>query len=178
MALAANQSVCIRCGQVRLTDTTGLYNEETNPGGYGAPNPAFGEADPYTAEFIPPGATEPVFTLDLNLNPPPFDDNGHLVYVMEPDQFGYTDNLKSGVWTLRVTMGTSVRTKKFLAVGEIEERIRKCICCGGVKHIDLDVKLRGAWRLFRCYKYDEAQDVIDQLYHDTASCCDCGCSDA
>lgn len=43
--LATNFSVAqaIGCASITLTDTTGLYNASTNPGGYGSPNPTYAD---------------------------------------------------------------------------------------------------------------------------------------
>jgi len=41
MALSVVITVTFSSTQVIVTDTTGNYNASTNPGGYGAPNPAF-----------------------------------------------------------------------------------------------------------------------------------------
>lgn len=175
MALEAKQSICIRCGDFQIVDNTGSYNDPDNVTGYGTPNADFGDTTPYTVSITPPKTTDPVFTLDMNSDPPAPDADGHYNYLVTQEQLGYEgqDDIPSGVWSLRVTFGTEVKDLTVLATGDIERRITKCICCSGVENTMLDYVLKGAMRLYKCHKLEEAQKVIDQLYRDTAACCGC-----
>lgn len=182
MALEVKQSVCVLCGDFRITDTTGTYDPATNPTGYGNPNAAFGDTTPYTIELTPPAGsgavfakTNGVFTLDMLDNPPSPDADGFYEYTVTAEQLGYEKSPASGVWTLTVTLGTDTKKIQYLAYGDIKSRIRACVCCAGIKHIGMYTRLKGAIELFNCFKAQEAQEVIDQLYRDTAECCDCGC---
>lgn len=175
MALENKQTICIQCGDVVITDTTGFYDEENNPGGYGDPNPDFGETTPYTAEIFAPKSETPAFTLDLNLNPPEPTDEGFFVYTVTKQQLGFEneEDIPSGVWVTKVTFGEQIKKYSTLAQGDISRRIANCICCEGEKNIKFDYDLKTAIRLFNCFKTDKAQDIIDRLYKDTAACCGC-----
>lgn len=175
MALEPKQTVCPLCGNVRLTEDTGIYDQTTNPGGYGGPNAAFGDTTPYTAAFTPPGGTTPIFTLDLYDNPPVPDADGFYIYNIPPSSLGGVDEIISGEWIIEITLGTTTTRKAMLATAEIERRIRTCVCCDSLKYLDLYYELMGAWRQHNCYKQEEAQAIITELYRRTAECCDCGC---
>lgn len=178
MAIVATQTVCIECNEVIVTETTGLYNATDNPGGYGTPNPDFGETTPYTIGFIPPKGTTVVYELDLNEDPPAPDADDNYVYpAITAADLGLaaTAAITSGVWTLVVTFGTEVKNKKLFAWGDINARINHCVCCGGwEKYGKLRLKLKGAMDEAKCFQFAQAQSIIDQLYRDTENCCgDC-----
>lgn len=175
--LNVQRSVCVECGTFVLKDTTGYYNETDNPGGYGTPNPAFGDATPYTVSLYAPKANEPAYTLDLNLEPPEPDAEGHYTYVVTKDMLGFVGKeLPSGIWKVVFTMGIAKDEQVFFADGDIKAKISKCICCSGPKNSVLMLDLMAAKELCKCFKYDEAQKLIDQLYRDAKNCCDCGCN--
>lgn len=175
MALESKQSVCIKCGDIHLTDTTGVYNNPDNLTGYGTPNEDFGDLTPYTAAFTSPKATTPVYTLDLYASPPTPDADDHYEYVITQEQLGYLDqpDIPSGVWEVLITIGFEEKLQRVFATGDIQRRITKCICCSGLSNLWLDYDLKGAIALFKCHKYEQAQKMMDQLYRDTAACCDC-----
>jgi len=178
MPLEPKQEFCIRCGDIHTKEVTGLYDPDDNPGGYGAPNPGFGDTTPYTVTFYAPGSSTPAFVLDLLDNPPTPDSDGHLSYVVTRQDLGFAtkDDIPSGIWKVVVLHGTIETKYTILAYGEISSMVNKCICCGGVKHLALDYQLKAALRLYKCRKNKEAQRAIDKLYKDTAACCDCGCN--
>lgn len=176
MALDPQQNICVLCGSFQLTEATGVYDQASNPGGYGGPNPAFGDTEPYTADFIPPNSTTSAYQLDLYSNPPVPDSEGHYVYPIPAEAMGYdsAEGVKSGVWYVDITLGTSTKRVAYLATGDIERRIRKCVCCSGKEKLSLWEDLLGAIRLHKdCLKYSEAQEMIDELYRKTADCCGC-----
>lgn len=175
MAVDAKQSVCILCGDFQITDVTGPFNDPDNLTGYGAPNAEFGTTIPYTAAITAPKATTPAYTLDLNAAPPLPDSEGHYEYIVSQEDLGFEgqDDIPSGVWTVDIEFGGVRKSLKLLAFGDIKSKIRKCICCDGVKNIWLHMTMKGAEALFACNKFDEAQKVIDQLYRDTKACCGC-----
>ena len=175
MALEVQQSICILCGEFRIADITGTYDVTTNPGGYGTPNPDFGDTTPYTVDLYPPKATVPAYTLDLLSNPPDPDAKGHYNYVVTAADLGYKEQVLSGAWKVVVTHGATVTKRWILATGEIEARVTKCICCDCASHTQLHLDLVAIERLFRCYKVEKAQAMMEQLYRDTDECC--GCSD-
>lgn len=174
MALERKISICIACGEIVIEDTTGVYDADTNPGGYGGPNPDFADATAYTVAVYAPGATEPAATLDLLLSPPAPDADGHYVYTLTAAQLGFTEQeIVSGVWSVDVTWNTEVEKRKVLAMGDIMRKIRKCICCNSKKHTWMNLELKAAAAQHRCFKHDKAQKTIDRLYRAVAKCCDC-----
>lgn len=175
MALEAKQSACVKCGNFHITDKTGPYSNPGNLTGYGTPNAAFGATTPYTVALTPPKGTSPLFTLDLTLAPPPPDDDGCYEYIVTKEQLGYLDqpDIPSGVWEVLITFGTEEKVQRVFATGDIERRITKCVCCSGADNVWLDYELKGAVRMFKCHKYEQAQKMMDQLYRDTAKCCNC-----
>jgi hypothetical protein len=174
MALETKQEFCVVCGNFRVTESTGTYDADTNATGYGTPNPDFGAVTPYTVAFYPPGATEPVYTLDLYVDTPAADADGHYVWNITPEAFGVT-TLKSGVWKLTVTYGTTVKNICVLVYDDLEARIKGCVCTDTC-NVDLWAELQAAKLLFGKFKNDEAQKMIDRLYRDTECCWKgCGC---
>lgn len=184
MALQAVQSICVTCGNLVFRDVTGPYDAQGNPGGYGGPNPEFGDSAPYTAAFFPPRSHKPALVLDLLDNTPEPDADGHYTWTLTPTAFtpvplgGVVSEarLKSGVWTVAVQLGADVRKISVLVYDDIEQRVADCIC-KDVAHIDKWAELQGAKFLFGKFKNDAAQKMIDRLYKDT-DCCkkkDCGC---
>lgn len=175
MALRPRHSVCVVCGTLVFKDVTGLYDATTNPGGYGDPNPAFGDTTPYTVSFTPPGAKDPALTIDLNAEPPDPDADGHRKWTVNPSDIGVDLNksLKSGIWSVNVKFGGTDIPISVLAYNDIEKRVCKCICKDPGK-VMLWAQLEAAKMLFGCMKAQEAQKMIDRLYKDTECCCGCG----
>lgn len=180
MALVDKQTVCIRCGEFFVTDNTGNYDVTTNTGGYGTPNPDFGDTVPYTIAFSVPKSDAIAYTLDMYADPPtPDPTTGFYEYpAITPEDVGLPplSPITSGIWTITITFGTEVKVKKLLAFADIAQRIRSCICCNGwKKYGKLNLKLKGAKDEFACFRYAEAQTLIDELYKETENCC--GCND-
>lgn len=183
MALKVQQEICVNCGNVVFTESTGTYDATTNLTGYGTPNPVFGAVTPYTAAFTPPGGKEAIFVLDLYADTPAPDADGHYTWTITPVAFGLTTpvggvvteaRLKSGIWTVRVTFGTVVTDIAVLIYDDIEARICACVC-KDVCNIDLWAELQAAKLLFGAFKNKQAQKMIDRLYRDTECCWNCGC---
>ena len=175
--LHTRRTVCIECGDFILTDITGSYNASGNPEGYGTPNPAFGVTTPYTAAFYRPKEAAPVFTLDLNADPPMDDEDGYYRYVVPKASLGILEGEPpSGIWRIAITFGTAKEDLMVFADADIKAKIGKCICCASPKNSMLMLDLISAKELCKCFKYDDSQRLVDQLYRDTKTCCDCGCS--
>lgn len=174
MPFKATHCIEVSCGNFKFSDTTGLYDEDTNPTGYGTPNPAFGDQTPYTATFYKPGEDGPAYTLDLYNQAPAPDDNDAYNYTVTPEQLGYTDGqqIRSGLWRVKVTLGTTVTEYEYFSTGEVGMKVNKCVCGDKSKAV-LELDLMAAKRLYCCGKKDEAAEMIEQLYHDTACCCGC-----
>jgi|JI10StandDraft_1071094.scaffolds.fasta_scaffold1208497_1 hypothetical protein len=186
MALRPIQNICVVCGNVVLTDSTGGYNATENPEGYGSPNADFGATAPYTVSFFPPvylaknskapeAPAAPLLTLDLNLSPPAPDEDGHYVWTLTPEAFGYGQDgvLKSGVWKVVVTFGAVVTEIFVLITNDIQERVLNCICSDPCK-VGMYAQLQVARIMFQEFRNDQAQQMIARLYKDTECCCDCG----
>lgn len=179
MPFKATHCIEVSCGNFKFSDTTGLYDEDTNPTGYGAPNPAFGDQTPYTAAFFPPvldgeARSTAAFTLDLYAPAPAPDDNDNYNYTVTPGQLGYTDGqqIRSGLWLVVVTLGTTVTEYEYFSTGDVGKKVNKCVCGDRTKAV-LELDLMAAKRLYCCGKKDEAAEMIEQLYRDTACCCGC-----
>lgn len=179
MALRAQQTACVRCGSLYLIDTTGQYNVNTNPSGYGGPNADFGETTPYTAAFFKPTDTDvPTYTLDLTVNPPSPDGSGYYNYVIAPSDMAFTDYFPGGHWRVFVTFGTTEKWIDLFVYDELQKRIIDCICAAPDSKrrcmMQFQKDLEAACSLFKGYQFDKAQKMIDKLYRDTPSCC-CNC---
>lgn len=177
MALSAQQRVCVKCDDVEFTDVTGNYDAVTNPGGYGAPNPDFGDLTPYTAAFYAPGQNTPVYTLNLYEDPPAPDADGYYLYIIDKTLLGATEDtdITSGWWRVLVTLGSATKWIDFLAYNDIAKKVNACICSSNGAKIQLQLDLEAAKYMMCCYKQSLAQKLITQLYRDVADCC-CGCT--
>lgn len=179
MPFQATHCIEVSCGNFKFSDTTGVYDANNNLTGYGTPNPAFGDLTPYTAAFYKPNPTNesdpaPAYTLNLYANVPAIDDNQAYVYVIDKANLGYTEgqNIRSGLWLVKVTLGTEVIEYEYWSTGDVKSKVNKCVCGDRSKAV-LELDLIAADRLHCCGKKDEAQEMIEQLYHDTACCCGC-----
>lgn len=182
MAVVARQRVCEECGNFTFTEATGLYNYNDNAGGYGAPNDDFGETEPYTAAFIPPGETAAVYTIDLlDDTPDPDTTTGYYEWEVTPADLGLTV-ITSGIWTVRITLGTNVTDIKVLARSDLRRKIQDCACgssCEAKTAKKLLIDLEAAAVLGSQYQFAKAQKMIDELYEDVKNCAcsggGCGC---
>ncbi len=66
MALAPSINVCLQsgCTELILRETTGIYNDSTNTGGYGFPNPVVGDITAVTLQVTDP--SDVIYTIDLS----------------------------------------------------------------------------------------------------------------
>lgn len=172
MALNALQSIEICCGSVKVVDYTGLYDASNNEGGYGAPNPAFGDVTPYTVAFVPPGATDPVYTLNLYAAPPAPDYNQEYQWTIPKETLGYGAgvNIPSGAWKAIVTLGTDVKELDLFSLGDLETRVAACTCKDQGNAI-MELTLIAIRRMFCCGDTGKASEMTEQLYKDTSCCC-------
>lgn len=174
MALNAKHALRIVDSVFVLRDWTRPYEALNNPGGYGAPNPAFGDITPYTAVWTPPLSTTPAYTLDLYASPPAPNVDGDYRYLVPAASLSPDGMIKSGVWKVLITLGNAQWERFHLATGDIKSRITKCVCGDPKGKIQLDLDLMSAQRSFRCYDNVRAQQIITDLYRRTAECCGCG----
>lgn len=180
MPLHTTRTVCVDCGDFTLTDATGFYDETDNPGGYGTPNPDFGDTVPYTATFYAPNSSEPAYVLDLNNPIATPDEHGHYSYVVTRSMLGVMDpDIPSGLWRIQVVFGTLTEELVVFAEDDIRSKITSCVCLGGASNASMVLDLIGAKELCKCFRYNEAQSLIDQLYKQSRTCaggCGCGCN--
>lgn len=87
---------------MRITDTSGIYNIDTNPDGYGAPNPAIADVVSITAILTPPGSTETI-TLDFT-DEIPATVTGNIEF--DDQEIDYVD----GLWTIEYIVETASDT--------------------------------------------------------------------
>ena len=92
LILAATSPTQTGCFGFTFTDTTGVYNVTTNPGGYGAPNLVANDATEATISIYTPGSTIPyVITFVLETG------NIDSAIITNPD--GTTDDITTDVVT-------------------------------------------------------------------------------
>lgn len=92
LILAATSPTQTGCLGLTFTDTTGIYNVTTNPGGYGAPNPASNNVNGATISIYAPGSTVPyIITFVITTG------NIDSAIITNPD--GTTDNVTTDVVT-------------------------------------------------------------------------------
>lgn len=88
--------------ELSFTETTGIYDASTNPGGWGAPNPVTTDvtATAYLS-ILPPGVTTPAI-VDLFPSSFPTTDNTQTVVMRSQDLgLGGTDDiLPDGIWEM------------------------------------------------------------------------------
>ena len=184
MPFQATHCIEVSCGNFKFSDTTGLYDANNNLTGYGTPNPDFGDLTPYTAAFYKPKpdaklleealSDGPAYVLDLYAPAATIDDNQVYAYDIDKSLLGYTDgqNIRSGLWRVRVKLGSTITDYEYFSTGDVKAKVNKCVCGDKSKAV-LELDLIAANRLYCCGKKDEAQEMIEQLYHDTACCCGC-----
>lgn len=192
MPISLNLRLCATCDGLQVWDQTRPYDAIDNPGGYGDPNPDFGELTPYTVDIYAPGATTPTFTLDLLSSSPSPDSDGdyHWDISVEDLQGGNAysyDHVRSGWWKATFTAGDDgnvnggtpivVRIDCFFT-GHLETLIVNDTCaeqCGVCEcHTDRWLQLMGAQNLFKdCGNPTKAQEVVTSLYRQVAKACGC-----
>lgn len=92
LILAATSPTQTGCLGFTFTDTTGVYNVTTNPGGYGAPNPVSNDVNGATISIYTPGSTVPyIITLVITTG------NIDSAIITNPD--GTTDDITTDVVT-------------------------------------------------------------------------------
>jgi len=170
MALEQKYKHCQTCSTITIVDTTGPYDEDTNPTGYGAPNLTFEEAGPRSAVFTTPAGA----TFEMELIPVEPNEEGNYLWTFGPDSFGMSEFIRSGVWNVHITSGEAENRKYVLFDGHIEKLIRtELLCsgrCGEVNMSDMN-KLSGAKFLMNsCGDREAAQEQIEWLYANYKKC--------
>lgn len=92
LELLATSPTQTGCFGFTFTDTTGVYNVTTNPGGYGAPNPVSNDVNGATISIYAPGSTIPyIITFVITTG------NIDSAIITNPD--GTTDDITTDVVT-------------------------------------------------------------------------------
>jgi hypothetical protein len=99
--------------------------------------------------------------------------DGNYVYLIQPESLSADGIIKSGLWTVRITLGNDVKDHWLKATGDIEKKILACVC-GDKSKVQLWLDLQAANMQFCCYKTEEFQKSINELYRQTKGCCGCG----
>jgi hypothetical protein len=92
LILAATSPTQTGCFGFTFTDTTGVYNVTTNPGGYGSPNMDSTDVNTATISVYAPGSTVPyIFTFTIDIS------NILSCIITNPD--GTTDDITTDIVT-------------------------------------------------------------------------------
>ena len=194
MPLALQFSVCEAkdLESFDVVDDTGVYNVATNPGGYGAPNPAIADFATAVLEVTLPGATTAVtvnvFPTLPNITSVPFTVTSALL--------GVSGELPDGVYhinyRLTVTVGPFIGTYQLDCYFAVLGQAERCVD-GKVAAIDIctvdDCTDKALWELSKlvnmldsakaaacCGKITEAGDIIDYVNDKCGNLEDCGCN--
>lgn len=187
MALVVSISFCETCDGIVVTDTTGTYNAVSRPNGYGAPNPDFGSVTPFTVSFTPPGATAPIYTLDLLADPPAADSDGDREWLVSAGDMGLTE-ITSGVWTMTwvagddddvlggVPQGDTVEVMMYREImADVDEQVltamQGCDEDKREKAFMLKDLMCGAVHMAGCGDATKAQTMIEYIRGQLAQCC-------
>lgn len=112
MSLSIKATSGESCDGLLFIDKTGVYDAVDNPGGWGVPNPSFGQVIPYTAAVTLPNGTTSVFTLNLLADPPDpvvvcscsGVDVSTYTWTITPADLGLTE-ITPGVYTIQWSAG-------------------------------------------------------------------------
>ena len=155
--------------ELRFTETTGLYNAVSNPGGYGVLNDLPAAATIVTLKITPPGGVEvPIDMLIPVSGFPTFDKNVEYIVKGQDLGIGTDSNLPDGVWnvTYEVTTPGEVSMVTDIQKIFISARAR---CCVNNMLCDVD--------LCDCDGTQLAQALEASAYLQVAKACG-GCGDS
>lgn len=177
---------CEDCAAFVVTDQTGLYEVDTNEGGYGDPNTPAGPQgfDSMTLRIWKPKAdlnAAPDFTVNLLASIPDPDDNYHFQWRISAASLGL-EYIVSGSWYIQVeaVIGTTVYSDDVFAVASehiqkvISDLMKKFDPTAGCKDCeDASMLMQNAMALGCGGTCDEeaSQRIIDHLYWKSKTCC-------
>ena len=103
MAFTPTLTFCLSnsCTELSVSETTGVYNVTTNPGGYGTPNPATGDVSSYVLVITDPDDVE--YTIDLFANGFPTT-NSDFEYSIPLTSLGNRTVIEDGYWQFAWTV--------------------------------------------------------------------------
>lgn len=86
------------CKSILFKESTGTYNVDTNPGGWGTPNTDI--ADIVSAELVitKPDGDEVTITLDSALFPTT---NENIIYKISAESLGYSSTIETGLYNIK-----------------------------------------------------------------------------
>lgn len=182
------------CKSIRFTDTTGVYNANSNPGGFGAPNPTVASA--LTAKVLVEKRNSDGTFITYNLIDVfptlPSDSQGFVTITAQQAGIGTsaTTSFPDGVYRLTYTITGNTGVPYTFITDEYVPLVCSIKCCW--KKLTLQVsnctigcdalyeKLKDMSLNFRLLKAAEDKGDIDtvQRYIDsiTKLCADCSCS--
>lgn len=195
MALQVRVTSGESCDGILVKDITSTYDAVSNPTGYGAPNPSFGQVIPYTAAVTLPNGTTSVFTLDLLADPPApvvvcscsGVDVSTYTWTITPADLGLTE-ITPGVYTIQWSAGDQnnviggtpqTGVSYLLATRELQADIDNLILtafqgCDEAEQdraLALQGKLCAAMKAHGCARYAQAQAMIDSIVLELSQCC-------
>lgn len=176
-------SITSDCEKIIVSDITRSYDANTNPGGWGAPNPVRASVTSITLQVFKPGTTDsgtPSSTHDLLTDAPPVDVNGDYNYELLAADLNVA-TITSGVWRFRVVIddgGTEYIVNEYgILYAEIAQLVN-----GVFKNLDphrleeaenigcLDMWLLLQAAICGC-EMDHADRIIAWLYNHYQDCC-------
>jgi hypothetical protein len=149
--------------ELSFTETTGIYNASTNPGGYGAPNDNPADVTALELKITPPGGTEVVINMLIPATGFPTE-NKSLEYIIKSQNIGLgTDiELSDGLYIIKYAVtspsgGTiaEVSTQKILISGKARCCVAKLMACIDLCDCDGTERARAleAWTYYKSAVY-------------------------
>lgn len=193
MSLKLNFDICqsTSCKWFSFKETTGIYDTNSNPGGWGSPNPELVDGTNATLVITLPGSTTPT-SVDIS-SYFPSDDNTFSINITNTDLgLGVNDSLPGGIYqiTYNVTVETSVYSKtKYIIIScqydcKIEQLLSDLViseCCLECDNEDFDkvVYLKTllciAKQAAECGNLNRAQEAINTLDNLLSGIKKCNC---
>jgi hypothetical protein len=196
--LAPTISICFEnCSKISVTDTTGLYEETSNPNGWGFPNLDTSEVAEATLEILTPGAQFPVIidiTSEINAQVLP----GSYIqdYIFDITEITYQNlgiaSLIDGIYEVKyiidgieyVMKGLNVCNTECCVNKMLEKALDKYLCGNSCSQGEIAEALRARALLlqasqwaFSCGKFEEADNLLKQAAKICkTNGCGCGCS--
>jgi hypothetical protein len=136
MALIPKISLCLKsgCKDLIFSETTGVYNNPSNLGGYGVPNPTL--ADINSAILTVTDPNDVIYTIDLYATGIFPKSNDLYEYTIPLADIGNPTNIIDGTWTFTYTLidisnNTYIASKTYYFTCNVE-------CCINALLVDID----------------------------------------
>lgn len=193
MSLKLNFDICqsTSCKWFSFKETTGLYNEITNPGGWGSPNEIISEGEDATLVVTLPGSTTPV-SVDISSYFPSNDPTFSIDIINTDLGLSTGSSLPGGIYeiTYTVVVDTSTYSKtKYVIIScqydcKIEQLLSNLViseCCLECDNEDFDkviylkTLLCIAKQAVDCGNLNRAQEALNTLDDLLANIKKCKC---